>query len=251
MAFKNIKYMEPVIPHQEYEDRLVAFIDVLGFSNMVADTATDAKKLQHLASALSSLYHRIWEWEADGYYSSFAFTQFSDSIVISSLAESADSFEMLMQLLLGVMELVDSYDILVRGGIARGQLIHDRTMVVGPAMVKAYHLESKDAIYPRIIIEKELKEQIEADVEDYIKNHLHLSEVPEQNNIFKTDTDGWCYLDYVQPSPIYNFELNQEGHLKVLDELVEKGLRSSKDEVRLKYQWLKRKVEEARTDNRF
>ena len=30
MAFKDVKYMEPMFPHQQYEDRLVAFIDILG-----------------------------------------------------------------------------------------------------------------------------------------------------------------------------------------------------------------------------
>lgn len=41
MAFKDVKYMEPEIPHQGYEDRLVAFIDVLGFSDMVDKTRGD------------------------------------------------------------------------------------------------------------------------------------------------------------------------------------------------------------------
>jgi len=178
MPYKDKKYKEPYFPHQQYEDRLVAFIDILGFKDLVADTETDARKLQHLTAALDGLYNRIWQWEADGSYSSFAFTQFSDSIVISALADSTDSFEMLQQLLLGVMELVDDYDILVRGGIARGQLIHDRAMVVGPAMVEAYRLESKEAIYPRIIIDKVLKEQIEADIEECVKNQLGLPAVP-------------------------------------------------------------------------
>ena len=55
-----------MFPHQKYEDRLVAFIDVLGFSNMVSATASDEKRLQHLTGALNSLCQRIWEWEADG-----------------------------------------------------------------------------------------------------------------------------------------------------------------------------------------
>jgi hypothetical protein len=246
MAFKDVKYMEPEIPHQDYEDRLVAFIDVLGFSDIVDKTATDVRKLRHLTAALTSLYNRIWEWEADGSFSSFAFTQFSDSIVISSLADSSDSFEMLLQLLMGVMELVDDYDILVRGGIARGQLIHDRTMVVGPAMVEAYHLESKKAIYSRIIIEKVVKEQIEANVEEYIRVHTNLSDVPRFNKLFKTDEDEWCYLDYIKPAPEFNIELNEDDHLKVLDEMVKKGLESTEEKVRLKYFWLQKKIEEAR-----
>ena len=246
MAFNDVKYMEPMFPHQDYEDRLVAFIDVLGFSEMVEDTATNVNKLRHLTAALKSLYDRIWLWEADGSYSSFAFTQFSDSIVISSLAGTADSFEMLQQLLLGVMELVDSYDVLVRGGIARGQLIHDSVMVVGPAMVEAYHLESKKAIYPRIIIAKELMEQIEQDLEESIRTHTTLSEVPGFSRLFKTDDDGWCYLDYVNPNEAYFHILDKDDHLKALEHLAQKGLQHPKEQVREKYPWLMKKIGEAR-----
>lgn len=234
-----------MFPHQDYEDRLVAFIDVLGFSEMVYDTATDVNKLRNLTAALKSLYDRIWLWEADGSYSSFAFTQFSDSIVISSLAGTADSFEMLQQLLLGVMELVDSYDVLVRGGIARGQLIHDSVMVVGPAMVEAYHLESKKAIYPRIIIAKELREQIEQDLEESIHTQTTLSEVPGFSRLFKADDDGWSYLDYVNPNEAYFHIHDKDDHLKALEQLAQKGLQHQDERVREKFPWLMKKVEEA------
>lgn len=43
MAFKDIQYKVPYIPHQSYEDRVVAFIDILGFSAMVEKTSTDEK----------------------------------------------------------------------------------------------------------------------------------------------------------------------------------------------------------------
>lgn len=246
MPYKDKKYKEPYFPHQQYEDRLVAFIDILGFKDLVADTETDARKLQHLTAALKSLYDRIWLWEADGSYSSFAFTQFSDSIVISSLAGTADSFEMLQQLLLGVMELVDTYNVLVRGGIARGQLIHDSVMVVGPAMVEAYRLESKKAIYPRIIIAKELMEQIEQDLEESIRTHTTLSEVPGFSRLFKTDDDGWSYLDYVNPNEAYFHILDKDDHLKALEHLAQKGLQHPKEQVREKYPWLMKKIGEAR-----
>lgn len=245
MAFRDTKYTEPQILHQKYEDRLVAFIDVLGFSNMVNQSVEDAEKVRRLTAALNSLYERIWEWEADGYDSSFAFTQFSDSIVISALAGTTDSFEMLQQLLLGVTELADNYEILVRGGIARGLLIHDKEMVVGPAMIGAYQLESKAAIYPRIIIAKELKERIEADLEESILSQTSLAEVPGFSKLFKTDDDGWCYLDYVNPDEIY-YELNKEDRLEALERLVQKGLQSPNERVKEKYLWLQKKIEEAK-----
>ena len=55
MAFRDTKYTEPQILHQKYEDRLVAFIDVLGFSNMVNQSVEDAEKVRRLTAALNSL----------------------------------------------------------------------------------------------------------------------------------------------------------------------------------------------------
>lgn len=245
MAFKDIKYAEPLIRHQQYEDRLVAFVDILGFSDMVSSSALDAKKLRHITAALQSLYDKIWQWETDGAYSSFAFTQFSDSIVISSLAGTADSFEMLQQLLLGVTELVDKYEVLVRGGIARGPLIHDREMVVGPAMIEAYRLESKMAKYPRIIIAQNLKEQIESDLEESILLRTSLTEVPGYSKLFMTDDDGWCYLNYINPDEIY-YELDTENRLKAMERFVKKNLQLTNECVKEKYLWLQKKIETAK-----
>lgn len=246
MAFKDIKYKEPLIPHQKYENRLVAFIDILGFSEMVNHTIEDAKNIRCLTAALKSLYDKFWQWEADGTYSSFAFTQFSDSIVISSLAETTDSFEMLQQLLLGVVELVDSYGILVRGGIACGALIHDKVMVVGPAMNEAYYLESKIAKYPRIIIAKELKEQIEVDLAESLLSRTQFTSVPQYCKLFQIDEDGYCYLDYVNPDENY-CECAKEEHLMILEQLVQNNLQSTLDQcVKEKYCWLQKKIKGAK-----
>lgn len=164
MPFKDIKYKPPYIPHKDYEDRIVAFIDILGFSNMVNQSGNDVKRLRYLTSAMDRFHNILWSWEADGCYSSFAFTQFSDSIVISAIADTPDSFEMLQQLLSGIMMLAEEYGILVRGGITRGLLIHDDTLLVGPAMVEAYHMESQCAIYPRIILDDSLKKSFDDNI---------------------------------------------------------------------------------------
>jgi hypothetical protein len=49
---------------------------------------------------------------------------------------------------------------LVRGGITIGELFLDETMVWGKALLKAYNLESHIAIYPRIVIDREILSKI-------------------------------------------------------------------------------------------
>ena len=101
-------------PHQQYGDRIVAFVDVLGFKDLVMQSQSDNKVLKNITSALSSLYGWIWQWEADCGNSSFAFTQFSDSVVLSAIADTQDSFDMLLQLMLGIVDIAYNNGVIVR-----------------------------------------------------------------------------------------------------------------------------------------
>ena len=48
--------------------------------------------------------------------------------------------------------LLSQYGLLLRGGIAVGKPYQDNEVVYGPGLVKAYALESKYAVYPRVIM---------------------------------------------------------------------------------------------------
>ena len=243
MSLKSNIYKPPIIPHQDYEDRIVAFVDVLGFKGLVDSSKNDVKVLRNITSALSTLYEWIWKWEADGGDSSFAFTQFSDSVVLSALADTQDSFEMLLQLMLGIVDIAYSNCIIVRGGIARGKLIHDNEMVVGPAMVDAYFLESQIAKYPRIVISEELKTEFEVNLQEYVDSQPNLTEIPRFNKIFKQDdVDGLWYMDYIDPDEEFVIRHSKKDYIETLKDIARKGLSNSDANVRMKYEWLERKL---------
>lgn len=243
MSLKSNIYKPPIIPHQDYEDRIVAFVDVLGFKGLVDSSKNDVKVLRNITSALSTLYEWIWKWEADGGDSSFAFTQFSDSVVLSALADTQDSFEMLLQLMLGIVDIAYSNCIIVRGGIDRGKLIHDNEMVVGPAMVDAYFLESQIAKYPRIVISEELKTEFEVNLQEYVDSQPNLTEIPSFNKIFKQDdVDGLWYMDYIDPDEEFVIRHSKKDYIETLKDIARKGLSNSDANVRMKYEWLERKL---------
>ena len=243
MSLKSNIYKPPIIPHQDYEDRIVAFVDVLGFKGLVDSSKNDVKVLRNITSALSTLYEWIWKWEADGGDSSFAFTQFSDSVVLSALADTQVSFEMLLQLMLGIVDIAYSNCIIVRGGIARGKLIHDNEMVVGPAMVDAYFLESQIAKYPRIVISEELKTEFEVNLQEYVDSQPNLTEIPSFNKIFKQDdVDGLWYMDYIDPDEEFVIRHSKKDYIETLKDIARKGLSNLDANVRMKYEWLERKL---------
>lgn len=110
-----------------YQDKYVAFIDMLGFSALVQESAADMSKLDEIAEAIDRLKNTACCNPATG----LLFTYFSDCIVISSsrspagLADILSCIRMLAENLLVV-------DILIRGGLTVGSIHHDSQMIFGP-----------------------------------------------------------------------------------------------------------------------
>src|SRR5690606_5895550 len=77
---------------------------------------------------------------------------FSDSLVLS--AENSNACYSILEFICKLyIRIWDEYKLLIRGGITIGKLIHeDNGPIFGSAMNEAYYLESKLAIYPRIIV---------------------------------------------------------------------------------------------------
>ena len=60
---------------------------------------------------------------------------------------------------LGLMQLIAaSQGVWVRGGVTVGNILHDDDVVFGPALNRAYELESKVAKFPRIVLDVEIDE---------------------------------------------------------------------------------------------
>ena len=124
-----------------------------------------------------------------------------------------------------------------------GGVIHDKEMVVGPAMVDAYLLESTKAVYPRIIISEELKNEFEANLQEFVDSQPNLAEIPSYNKIFKQDDeDGIWFMDYVDPDEAFITMRTKEDYIYALKDIVKKGLSNSDPKVREKYEWLERKI---------
>lgn len=169
-----------------YGDSIVCFIDLLGFKQTVDRSIQDEKLLIELYTALSELQaHKLidevfgcipsltssGQWitskqagttEAAKSEWPMRVTQFSDSFVLSCPAENTGSCRLLLQTLYAVKRLFFWHlGVLMRGGVAMGKLIHEQGGVLfGPAMNEAYELESKSAIYPRVLIADEVAKHL-------------------------------------------------------------------------------------------
>ena len=134
------------------EERIVAFLDVLGFKDLVDRMFASEREL---FPALNEALDGVNRWAELGQSPGplgcpVVTTVFSDSIVVSATGES--SFNDVVMHISFIAHALFEREILCRGGVARGPLYHVDGRVFGPAMISAFRLQDEVAIYPRIVI---------------------------------------------------------------------------------------------------
>ncbi len=168
-----------------YQHRFILFIDILGFRSVISDTNHNSALAENLYKVLNSmksdniglesfgsLNKEVIEASGDDFeeiaqtmaMANSAFrvdyplnvTHFSDSLVISCDAANENTCFIIFDFIARLnYRLWQEYKILMRGGITVGKLIHEENgPLFGPAMVRAYDIESKIANFPRVLIDK-------------------------------------------------------------------------------------------------
>jgi hypothetical protein len=171
-------------PDRESEFRVhdVLYVDFLGFADRVTTVGEgELSVLVRLLEAISEARQQFdvqGDAQPDGSYRITMrpeITTFSDHVVASfpnepnrGPAQEAvwrvvregwlDSIHHQMQkitasLMLGALEI----DLLVRGGLSRGMLLHNQSVVIGKALIDAYRLESERAVFARVAVADDIE----------------------------------------------------------------------------------------------
>jgi hypothetical protein len=141
-----------------YEEKVIAFLDVLGWRKLVERSVNDEILRQHMTLNINMVRNMTvgnkYSIEQRPENTPTQIIQFSDSIVISSdsTTEGVQGLLFQVQFLIGSFFLPSFF---IRGGITKGQLLHRDSIIFGPALIRAYDLESTIARYPRVIIDPE------------------------------------------------------------------------------------------------
>lgn len=166
----------------KYEDRLVAFIDLLGFSEIVESLDAADAGIARIASLLDelqaeSLMVRLRQ-ERDRQV-----VMFSDTIVVSERIPDAPADVAIFCNDIGRLWLrLADRRVLGRGAITLGRLIHRGHVIYGQALIDAYRLETALASYPRIVLSRRFLKEYGACpfVSEYVRldadgvEHLHV-----------------------------------------------------------------------------
>jgi hypothetical protein len=174
-----------------YERRAVLFLDILGFSELV-----QRGKENRLLAALQHVQGRALEVQERG---KMNFTAFSDCVVVSApLNDGKGALQIVGYAQFLALDLL-ARGLLTRGGIVAGDLYHEGAIVLGPALIEAYQLESKKALYPRILVTPEIKQ-----LSTQVSQGLTSVQAGAGAKYFREDFDGSYHLDlfeYASNSP--------------------------------------------------
>ncbi|MEK2144812.1 hypothetical protein WOC23_22760 [Vibrio parahaemolyticus] len=142
-----------------FEDRAVAFIDVLGFKTIVDNAAVGSDNFELLRDLIETLENALPKLNSQ--VNSDIPTELipkhiyiSDCIILSAplSSEKVTNYCGLSILVMRVIQLTHlflSKGYLIRGGISIGKVWHSDSNIVGPAYQEAYLLETKTGV-PRI-----------------------------------------------------------------------------------------------------
>lgn len=157
LKVKNLKTPEIAYLRSpiQYEERIVVFFDVLGWKGLIYEAGDDPEKIGRIAlipRLLNSL--PVLEAAEKGGQLGSRITNFSDCCVVS-IPFIEDHLPSFIYGLSNIFIGCALEGFLLRAGLTIGKIHHEDKIVFGPAMNKAYTLEST-GVYPRIIIDPDI-----------------------------------------------------------------------------------------------
>ena len=182
------QYMSNSYNESNYPDKLVAFLDILGFKNLVMQDIEGA--LQTINSIDGHLKH-VLKILADNHGKTFSIKLFSDCICVSCEYTFENIFYMMYEL--AFIQLYFSFEgIFLRGALTKGNHFENDRIIFSKGLIKAYELEQA-AIYPRIIIDKYLIDQIKQDNNSYFPIYIGF----KKQDFLIQSPDGQFFVDYL------------------------------------------------------
>ena len=221
----------------DYKNRIVAFVDILGFKSLVSSLGAEPDLHSKLYDALSQIrnYKKLSR-DKSVLFSDIEVSTFSDSIVISAKEENI--FHIIRTCGWLQANLLKS-GILIRGGISSGLTIHENGILYGEGMINAYHLESKCAIYPRILLDPALLKTLNPNITKFCLTQ---------------DLDGLWFVDFFKFYAFTNIGDDaiadgydpREIYFSEMKECIETTLQTEERiNVISKWKWLQNKLQDA------
>lgn len=195
------------------EFHFVAFIDLLGFSDMVKHDLEAPNGQEKYVQKLFEIHSSTLALQETGFHVNLI--QFSDSIVLST-EYNPRNFDAFLNIIGQYQYNLFCKGILSRGGIAYGKHFFENGFLYSMGLIEAYRIESKIAKYPRIVISTDLFDLIYSD-----QSYTRIAPIMKEN-------DDLFFIDYLEHGRI-------EENCKYLNEILKTAV---SPEVKEKHLWL-------------
>jgi len=180
--------------NKNFDEYIILYIDFLGMkdrimSNKSYDTLQILKFLLYNTEGVTKYIchtNRI---------RNFNIKVFSDNVIIAQRIDS----QTISEQIIGIINVAWSlqfwallqFGFMMRGGITAGELFIDNDIVWGTGLVEAYQLESNTAVFPRVLVSKEIISLYDNNNNKAINIHAFLNK----------DQDKMTYVDYLSACP--------------------------------------------------
>ena len=237
----------------DYEECIVTYLDILGFGSHI-----DEKSAQEVRRILNYFRKQAQPNKLDKEYfdeeDNFAnaiVEIISDAIVRIKPTKNGQQIEDLISELIDLLyvqiECVAN-NILVRGAIVI-DYIHlgekQKGPYFGPGLVRAYEMERKEVIFPRIAVDENIIQRFNCGGNESLRSEDNSKFYEEcfMDKLLTEDESGLLFIDYLE-TDAGNFDDGYNGLIDFLgrhNKLIKSGLEAahSRDIIR-KYNWLKK-----------
>jgi hypothetical protein len=183
----------------DYQERYVAYLDLLGFRTLVERAERDRDERAKLREILGLMRDTLCESRPIDMH----LTYFSDCVVLSAQRTGAGLSEIVKSIDLLTFNLLQ-YDVLVRGGLTAGIAHHSRDFVYGTPLIRAIDLEKEGHGPPMTLVAQEVLDDATAAGADFLP---WLAE----------DTPGRYFVNYLRRFAEYRREPRLRGTVNMDD----------------------------------
>lgn len=222
----------------EYEKYLVTFLDILGFRELIR-----TRSAEEVDQIIKLTRRHAADEKGEQQELGLRTVAFSDSVIRMRKASETSGLHFELMDLLHAQAGLLSFGVLVRGGIALGEVFQEGDRIFGPGFVEAYELESKVAVYPRIVVAPKVLDAL-------VRGSLPMDHALEDELGYVMETlavgdDGIYSIDYLRA---FKWELDEPEdypdylatHRKVVADLgtAIRGGPGAPSSLELKANWL-------------
>jgi hypothetical protein len=220
-------YGHPEPQSVKYKRSIVSYLDILGFRELVL-----TKTAGEISRILRILAESISPDSKEGPIT-IEFTKFSDTVIRSSPEPNPVYFIYELKSILRAQVALIPEGVTIRGVVTIGDIVQSWGVVYGPAVVRAYELESLKSGPPRIIIDDEALGLLEPAADK--EKMLSASPVRKEGSTIYLDYLGACEVEFRDKDEEY------PRFLEIHRDFIRRNLAkyADKPDVLRKYQWLR------------